>query len=330
MKRTISIEDNNIDELRRKYSGGLHWVVGDIHGEVMTLRALMRKIRFDPDRDCVYFVGDYNEGGNPRELLRYMAEFWQADWSAPGFHLIRGNHERELAPVYPLANMPDILALRLAVRGDAMRYFIVHAGMVSSTFRLICEDMDASPEQRYFAYRLDDACTAFDAPLRQITWSRRGLYSQRSRWKNWPDPFALYKARACIIHGHTPYCFFTAERGSFYGDDSLFWENQCVWFSEDLQSFDIDANIKGALWGDGIRRRLSCVCLECIEEIARRNNSFLSIDGILNAENFVFSEELSRTGTEPSSGDIDRMLVASLEMKVFRLDPDGEPYLSDR
>ena len=111
-----------------------------------------------------FFVGDYNEGGNPVALLSYMAEFYQADYSEPGFHMIRGNHERELCPTYPLENLPDIIVLRRKL----LNYYIVHAGMVITAFRLLNRDMAQSPDETIFAYRLDASCTGRYMPLRQI------------------------------------------------------------------------------------------------------------------------------------------------------------------
>ncbi len=106
--RIITCNDKNIEVIRNKHPNGLHFVVGDTHGECRTLKDLMEKIEFDPHKDSVFFVGDYNAGGDPRALLDYISCFYQPDYLLPGFHLIRGNHERELFPAYPLDNLPDI------------------------------------------------------------------------------------------------------------------------------------------------------------------------------------------------------------------------------
>ena len=44
----ILCDDNNIEKIREKYPCGLHFVVGDTHGEYQTLMSLMDKICFDP------------------------------------------------------------------------------------------------------------------------------------------------------------------------------------------------------------------------------------------------------------------------------------------
>lgn len=318
-------DDGNITSLRIKYGKGLHWVIGDTHSEVHTLHKLMEKINFDPDNDRVYFLGDYNSGGNTYELLRYISRYYQTDHGSHGFHLIRGNHERECSPVFPLGNMPDIIV----IKGYAMNYFLVHAGMTASAFELINADMAASPEKWYFAYSLTDKSTAYNAPLRQLTWSKYGLYSQHSRPKIWPDEAELTRSKACIIHGHTPYCFFSDKMHSYYGRRSLFWKKQHIWFSEDLQSFDIDSNVKGREKKGESYRGLSCICLEAIEEIAEKSGNRLNISSIEDAENFVFTSDYTDNNGFVSSGTADDLLNATPEMKTIDTDIDGKPFIAE-
>ena len=94
----LSVNDDNIGSLRERYADGLTFVVGDTHGEGNTLQILMEKIRFDPDKDHVFFVGDYNSGSSVYQLLKYISAYYSEDYGSPGFHLIRGNHEHELEP----------------------------------------------------------------------------------------------------------------------------------------------------------------------------------------------------------------------------------------
>ena len=319
---TTDKADDNIAVFRERYPGGLRFVVGDTHGEVQTLTELMKKIDFRPDRDHVYFVGDYNAGGSPQALLTYMARYYQADYAVPGFHLIRGNHERELDPYYPLENLPDIIVLR----GECLNYYIVHAGMVASAFRLINEDMAQNPEQKVFAYSLEQCCVGWDAPLRQLIWSMKGLYSQKSRWQRWPRTEELLEKKACIIHGHTPYSFFMGH-GYPYGDINLFWERQHIWFSEELCSFNIDSDVKGRNENGETYRGLTCVCLDVLEEIASRSGSRLTIDGLYEGENAVFGVPWSpawRYDPEWDEADIGRVLQARPEMKTITIGPDRE------
>ena len=67
-------EDESIESLRRAHPDGLTFVVGDTHGEYETLDLLLRTIRFDPEKDHAFFVGDYNEGGDVRRLLKLLSQ----------------------------------------------------------------------------------------------------------------------------------------------------------------------------------------------------------------------------------------------------------------
>lgn len=319
--KMIQSDDHNIDELRRKHPNGLHFVVGDTHCEYSTLKSLMEKIKFDAQKDHVYFLGDYNGGGNPTNLVKYLSGYYEADYTRTGFHLIRGNHERELGPYYPLENMPDIIVLKM----NFMNYCMAHAGMVRSVFDLINGDIASRPKDTIFSYKLDNACVAYDAPLRQIIWSRRGLYSQRSHWHQWPSQGSLYQNRAVILHGHTPYCFFMGYLS--YGDESLFWQNQHIWFSEDLQSFDIDANIKGRNEFGENWRGISCVCLEVFDEIAGHNNCSLSISDIQNSPNGVFFAQYIPAYDVCQEGNLDDLLSSTPKMKTIMIDIDDRIVL---
>ncbi len=325
--------DDNISALRERYPAGLRFVVGDTHGETKTLMDLMAKIRFDPAKDHVYFVGDYNAGGNVYTLLRYMSNCYQPDPEKPGFHMIRGNHERELSPVFTLENLPDLYV----IRGTYLNFYLAHAGMVESAFRLIGADLDAHPEQRVFQYGLSDRSVVYNAPLRQLTWSMRGLYSQHSRYApprggtprfpdmgRWPETAALKQRHACIIHGHSPFSFFCRPGYYSYGGRILFYTRQHVFFSEALQSFNIDSDVKGRCENGQTYRGLACVCLEVLEEIAAENGA-LTLEGVCNAPNAVFAvPQVSTWGTDPP-GDIHRILNAAPQMRRITLDENDRP-----
>lgn len=323
-ERIIQIPDDNIQSIRNRYPGGLHFVVGDTHGESITLRLLMDKIQFNPQIDHVYFLGDYNCGGNVYALLHDIAKYYQEDYAVPGFHLIRGNHERELYPIFELKNMPDIIV----IRGTVMNYYLAHAGMVDKAFDLINKDIESTYKPVY-AYALDETVAGYDAPLRQVVWSRNGLYSQRSHYHVWPSEKSLQAANACIIHGHTP--FSQLKRGNFlsYGDRMLFWENQKVWFAEDLQSFDIDSNVKGRFDTSDLYRGLSCVCLEMIDEIAAKGNGVLKREVLRESENFVFSVPHTPIENTNIDTDFSNLLQAKPAMKRILLDNDGMLQLRD-
>lgn len=314
--------DDNIADLRAQYPNGLHFIVGDIHGEVKTLKLLMEKIGFDPTKDHVYFLGDYNGGGNVTALMRYLSNYYSPDSAVPGFHMIRGNHERELGPVYALQNLPDVFV----IREKHMDYYLAHAGMIRSVFDLIGEDMEKDPSKKVFSYGLTDESVAFDAPLRQMIWSRHGLYSQRAHWSKWPRNETLTARRACIIHGHSPYSFFMRQQYFSYGEQTLFWKRQHVFFSESLQSFNIDANVKGRYENGETYRGLACVCLEALETVAANTDGKLTCEGILNTQNAVFAVPYAPGWDAEDQGDPNRILSAAPEMKRIGANENGEPY----
>lgn len=322
--RILQIDDNNIKSIRDKYPHGLHFVVGDTHGEFSTLIKLLEKIDFMPQADHVYFLGDYNYGGCTESLLRYMSQYYQEDYTIPGFHLIRGNHEREIFPQFELNNLPDVLVLK----GKVLNYYLVHAGMVDSGFKLIQTDIETKPEETTFAYALSYKAACISGPLRQIVWSQEGLYSHSSLRPLWPEERSLSDAKVCIIHGHTPYSFLKRDNNFSYGERMLFWEKQKIWFSEDLHSFDIDSNLRGGgrLIGDSYRG-LSCVCLEMIDEIAQAHGNALTIDGLRKAENFVFSVVYVPNALKQKDGDIHRILDAKPKMKLIDIDQQRQPRI---
>ena len=218
--------------------------------------------------------------------------------------------------LYPLENLPDILV----IRRDYFDYYIVHAGLVDAALDLIRQDMDENRETDVYAYRLADETACYDAPLRQIVWSRRGLYSQSSYGHEWPSTEKLLRSHTCILHGHTP-CQLLRREGYYrYGDRNLFWKSQRILFSEDLQSFDLDSNVKGRYEPTDLYRGLTCICLETIEEAAEQDAGRLTIDGLLNARNGVFGVPYTFGYADIPGGSIDRIRLAKPEMKTICFD----------
>lgn len=322
----FEIEDNNIDILREKYPDGLHFVVGDTHGQIEALMDLMQKIRFDSSKDYVYFVGDYNAGGNVRRLINYLSKYFVTDYNAPGFHLIRGNHEREsfLCPVFPLKNLPDIFV----VRGENTNFFIAHAGMVIEAFDLIISDMHKNIEDKVLAYRIEDELALHGNLLRQIVWSKDGLYSRKWNSLIWPSEEKLITNNALIIHGHTPYFFLKKGQKVSYGDRNLFWKMQHICYSEDLRSFNIDSNAKGRFDTGATYSGLSCICLEVIDKLSE-SDKFLKTETIRNAPNFVFGTKCRRSFERARENFADNLLNAKLQMKTIGLDEEGILRLFD-
>ena len=77
---------------------GRDFVIGDLHGMVPLLRALLDHVRFDPSGDRLFSVGDLiDRGEDSPGALDLLDEPW--------FHAVRGNHEDMLLDY--LLSAPD-------------------------------------------------------------------------------------------------------------------------------------------------------------------------------------------------------------------------------
>ena len=71
----------------RLSAGNRVWVVGDIHGHLRTLRALIHRLRLD-EEDRVVLLGDMiDRGPDSAGVLSYIREH-------PQIVAIKGNHEQ--------------------------------------------------------------------------------------------------------------------------------------------------------------------------------------------------------------------------------------------
>ena len=80
--------------------------------------------------------------------------------------------------------------------------------------------------------------------------------------------------------------------------------------------------------------RNACICLEIIGEIAEKSEKGLTLEGIADAENFVFSAPLEG----PLSLSMEHfgffyqnsILTASPSMKTITVDKGGLPYFTEQ
>lgn len=67
------------------------FVIGDIHGQLGMLENLMAKIPWRPDRDALFFLGDYvDRGPDPRGVVDYIVNLTH---HFPRVGCVLGNHE---------------------------------------------------------------------------------------------------------------------------------------------------------------------------------------------------------------------------------------------
>ena len=70
------------------------FAVGDIHGCIDKLKALIDKIPFDPQRDTIVFLGDYvDRGPSSYEVVEFLIEL---EKNCKNAVFLKGNHEEML------------------------------------------------------------------------------------------------------------------------------------------------------------------------------------------------------------------------------------------
>lgn len=68
---------------------GRDFIIGDLHGALSMLNALLEHVHFDPRKDRLIAVGDlFDRGASPKDCLFLLNQPW--------FHTVRGNHEHNL------------------------------------------------------------------------------------------------------------------------------------------------------------------------------------------------------------------------------------------
>lgn len=121
------------------------YAIGDVQGCYANLRALLRKIEFDPVHDRLWFTGDLvNRGPQSAEVVRFIADLGERAVT------VLGNHDLHLlavaagaAPLLPSDTFADLLDsfesehlltwLRqrpLFHRDASIGYSLVHAGLL--------------------------------------------------------------------------------------------------------------------------------------------------------------------------------------------------------
>ncbi|WP_179400634.1 metallophosphoesterase [Burkholderia guangdongensis] len=146
---------------------GRDFVVGDLHGCVEPLRALLHDVRFDPARDRLFSVGDLVDRGPASEAALDLLD-------RPWCFVVRGNHEDVLCAVahgqLPAdawrriggdwgADLPLARLREIAVRVDALplvrvigegstRFNVLHAEFFGADAELDAGDYSAPVRDR--------------------------------------------------------------------------------------------------------------------------------------------------------------------------------------
>lgn len=116
---------------------GKIFAIGDIHGYINKLEALMRKIHPDPEKDEIVFLGDYvDRGPNSKEVVEMVLEIKRR---FPRTTCLMGNHEFSLLDY-------------LTYRRDPWTFFLNGGVETIHSYDLTGDDIEAKmpPEHRAF------------------------------------------------------------------------------------------------------------------------------------------------------------------------------------
>ena len=172
------------------------FIIGDIHGCLDMLKRLVEKIKWDPARDKLIFVGDYiDRGPDPKGVVDYILSLMA---ESSGIQCLIGNHE--------------VIFLDY-IKGKDRKLFLMNGGMntlESYAFHLVDTEDDLLPpsHKEFFAslkytIELDDYYVVHagfrpKVPLEEqdpddLVWIR--------------DPFiySTYDFGKRVIFGHTPF-----------------------------------------------------------------------------------------------------------------------------
>lgn len=229
----------------------MRWVVGDVHGCARELDDLLTAIRFDPDRDELWSVGDLvNTGPDSLDALRI--------WRDAGGRTAIGNHdiyallvragrvERRTDRLDDLFESPecDPLLARLRASPAMVRFerdaaprgvWLVHAGVHPRWHDLaaLAARLDSQPH--------DDDWLQGDAIAFMTRVRCCGSFGDRARFTgrpaDAPAPYRpwdeFYTGEDLIVHGHW------AMRGYYRGPRTIGLDSACVYGGR-LTAWSID------------------------------------------------------------------------------------------
>ena len=128
---------------------GRDFVVGDVHGCFRTLEQCLAKVRFDPERDRLFSVGDLvNRGPHSLEAVEWLTdgriagavagnhEIWTLATLVNGRYLLGGDWRAEIRDQDLVRWMVALEELPLAIEVETLHgaVGIVHAGVVNRSW----------------------------------------------------------------------------------------------------------------------------------------------------------------------------------------------------
>ena len=254
----------------------MHWVVGDVQGCAREFDDLVSWIRFDPDRDELWCLGDLvNRGPDSLAVLRLWRDL--AARSLLGNHDVyallahAGKRSRKGDTLEPLLRASDGDALlerlrrepvlvRLPAADGVAPAWIVHAGLHPGWLDLevVAARINDAPHD---AAWLESADVAFATRVRYCT-AAGELGSHSGPPATCPPPFSpwdtFYAGPDRVVHGHW------AKRGAYRGRRTMGLDSGCVygglltaWCQQEDRVVQVPARERGGHVLDFPARRLA-------------------------------------------------------------------------
>jgi serine/threonine protein phosphatase 1 len=197
---------------------GRDFAVGDIHGHFSLLMRALAAVRFDPDKDRLFSVGDIVDRGPESERF---AEFLALPW----FHAARGNHEQLLidAPadswwantwynnggvwgwvqgmdtVTEWARLLDELPIAMEVKiPGGKQVGLLHADPMLPSWWAVRQHLEAQEKKLARPFSMD----GFTKEIQGMLWSR-GRLSDMACAAECDEPYDDFPGVAALVMGHS-------------------------------------------------------------------------------------------------------------------------------
>ncbi|MFC1867234.1 metallophosphoesterase [Thermodesulfobacteriota bacterium] len=170
------------------------FIVGDIHGCLKMLKKLLNKIDWHPDRDKLFFLGDYiDRGEDSKGVIDLLMEISSI---SPHVQCLMGNHE-ELFLDY--------------IEGEDSETFFVNGGAETLKSYGMVNEISITPEHISFLKSLQLMIELDDYYIVHAGFQPGIDIQEQSAtdllWIREPFIYSDYDFGKTIIFGHTPFSF---------------------------------------------------------------------------------------------------------------------------
>lgn len=199
-------------------------VIGDIHGELAMVQALVKKVKYDSSQDELIFLGDYiDRGPDSKGVIAFMKQLQQA-----GAICLSGNHEQIMYEAFKNRSTESWLHwLHTAGGAATLKSYgfdtedIEHSMSPESFVTAeIEEDLEWIRSLETYVERddyifvhggVDPEVPLSITPKHRLLWIRQEFHDN-------------YRGKKTVVFGHTPTPRLHKERGNFavyFGDNNI-------------------------------------------------------------------------------------------------------------